>query len=61
MDELRDHDPNPNARERAWMGADPFGTAVRVLALAVLAVGIGVTVSQIGAVRAPTVVAAHGR
>lgn len=57
LDEPRGHDPNPNQRERAWMQADPLRVAVRVIALAVLAIGIGTTLSELGAAPSPGVVA----
>jgi hypothetical protein len=57
LEELRDHDPNPNETECAWMQADPLRVAVRVIALVALAIGIGATLSELGAVHSPAVVA----
>ena len=56
LDELRNHDPRPNEQERAWMQADPFRVAARVMALTVLALLIGTAASELNAVKAPTVV-----
>jgi hypothetical protein len=59
MDELRGHSPEPDAQERAWMSANPFTVLVRVVALAGIAVAIGVSATQFSAPPAPTVAAAH--
>ena len=56
LEELRNHDPRPNAQERAWMQADPFRVLTRVMALTVLALIIGMAASDFSAVKAPTVV-----
>ncbi|HEX4781586.1 MAG TPA: hypothetical protein VH301_12575 [Usitatibacter sp.] len=43
MDDLRNHDANPNAQERQWMETNPFSTALRVMTLAAVALMIGVS------------------
>jgi len=47
MDDLRNHDPNPNAHEREWMEANPFSTVLRVMTLAAVALMIGVSSSTL--------------
>jgi hypothetical protein len=43
-DDLRkDHDPRPNAEERAWMAADFYGAVSRFVLVAGLAIMIGVS------------------
>jgi len=43
-DDLRkDHDPRPNAEERAWMDADFFGTVSRLILVAGIAIMLGVS------------------
>ena len=60
MEELRGHDPKPNAQERAWMSADPFAVVLKLVVLAGLAIAIGVSVSQVNGPSAPaTVAVAH--
>ena len=45
-DDLRkDHDPRPNAEERAWMAADFYGTLARFVLVAGLAIMLGVSAS----------------
>jgi hypothetical protein len=58
MEELRGHDPKPNAQERAWMSADPFAVVVKLVALAGLAIAIGVSATQVTGPSAPATVAA---
>lgn len=44
-DDLRkDHDPRPNAEERAWMDADFYGAVSRFALVAGVAIMIGVSV-----------------
>jgi len=57
MDELRNHDARPNAHEREWMSANPFSILVRLVALAGLAVAIGVSATYVGGSSAPASVA----
>jgi hypothetical protein len=57
FEEPRNHDPKPNDQERAWMQADPFKVAARVMALTVLALLIGTAASDFNTAKAPTVVA----
>jgi len=60
MEDFRGHDPKPNAQERAWMSADPFTTVVKLLAVAGLAIAVGVSATQVTGPSAPaTVAAAH--
>ena len=58
LEDLRNHDPNPNAEERAWMRTNPFAVVVRLVVLAGIAVAIGVNVSQPNLPERPTAVAA---
>ncbi|HYC37766.1 MAG TPA: hypothetical protein VEC19_15165 [Usitatibacter sp.] len=44
-DDLRNHDPSPNAEECAWMATDALGMFMRAFASAVVALTIGVTAS----------------
>jgi hypothetical protein len=46
LEDFRDHDPNPTDQEREWMAANPLGVLVRLLALASLALAIGLTASS---------------
>jgi hypothetical protein len=57
LEDFRDHDPQPTAQERAWMAANPLGVMVRLLALASLAVAIGLSASHSFSTSAPTQVA----
>jgi hypothetical protein len=58
MEELRGHDPKPNAQEQAWMSADPFAVVVKLVALAGLAIAIGVSSAQVTDPSPPATVAA---
>lgn len=50
LEDLRkNHDAKPNAQERAWMSFDPVAVAVRLVALAGLAVAIGVAATHLAA------------
>ena len=44
VEELRNHDANPTEEERDWMDYDPFAFLIRLAAVAVLGVMIGVYV-----------------
>jgi hypothetical protein len=46
MEDFRNHDPKPNAQESALMAANAFVVMARLLALATLAVAIGLTASH---------------
>jgi hypothetical protein len=46
LDGFRDHDPNPTDQEFEWMAAHALGVLVRLLALASLALAIGLTASS---------------
>ena len=58
LDEPRSHDPRPNQQERAWMQANPFRVAMRVMALTVLAVIIATAVTTFSSANAPAAVVA---
>ena len=47
MDDLRNHDPKPNAQEREWLETNPFSTVLRVMTLAAVALMIGVSTSTL--------------
>jgi hypothetical protein len=47
VDDLRDHDATPTEEELAWMSAKPVAMVVKALALAGIAIAIGVSVSQL--------------
>jgi Sec-independent protein secretion pathway component TatC len=49
MDDLRNHDARPDAQERAWMTIEPMAVVVKLVALAGIALAIGVSVTQIAA------------
>ena len=57
LEDFRNHDPNPTDQEREWMAANPLGVLVRLLALASLAVAIGLSASHSFNTSAPTTVA----
>jgi hypothetical protein len=42
VDDLRNHDPAPNAEERGWLEFDPLFFAMKLAAVAILGVTIGV-------------------
>lgn len=63
LDDIRNHDPLPTEEESGWVGADAVGLIVRAMALAGLALALGVSVSMLadpGAV-APSAVASTSR
>jgi hypothetical protein len=47
VDDLRDHDATPSEEELEWMSAKPFAVVIKALALAGIAIAIGVSVSQL--------------
>jgi hypothetical protein len=47
VDDLRDHDAMPTEEELEWMSAKPWSVVIRALALAGIAIAIGVSVSQL--------------
>jgi hypothetical protein len=47
VDDLREHDAMPSDAEREWMSANPVAIVVKALALAGMAIAIGVSVSQL--------------
>ena len=49
MDDLRNHDARPDAHERAWMSIEPMAVAVRLVALAGIALAVGVSVTHLAA------------
>jgi hypothetical protein len=49
LDDLRNHDTEPNEQERAWMSVDPLAVLMRLAVLAILAVAIGLSATQIAA------------
>ena len=47
VDDLRDHDALPSEEELEWMSAEPVTIVIKALALAGIAIAIGVSVSQL--------------
>jgi hypothetical protein len=47
VDDLRDHDVMPTQDEIDWMSVKPVTVVLKALALAGIAIGIGVSVSQL--------------
>jgi hypothetical protein len=45
MDDIRHHDPKPTEEERAWMSTDPFPVALRLAAIAGVAILLGFAVA----------------
>jgi hypothetical protein len=58
LEDIRNHDAIPTDEERAWMRADPLAALVRVVALAALAIAIGLTGSELSTGTAPAAVVA---
>jgi hypothetical protein len=58
LEELRSHDPTPTEQEHAWMQANPFRVAVRVMALTLLAVIIATSVTSFDSPDTPAAVVA---
>jgi hypothetical protein len=46
LDDLRNHDAIPTEQERAWMATNPFKVLLQVVALAGIAIAIGLSGSQ---------------
>ncbi len=47
LDDLRDHDPQPNREETRWMHLDPVTAATRALVLVGVSLMIGVAASYV--------------
>lgn len=47
VDDLRDHDAMPSEEELEWMSAKPLAVVIKALALAGIAIAIGVSVSHL--------------
>jgi len=47
MEDRRNHDSRPDAREREWISMDPLALLVKVVAMAGLAFAIGVSATVI--------------
>jgi hypothetical protein len=47
VEDLRDHDALPTEEELEWMSAKPLTVVIKALALAGVAIAIGVSVSQL--------------
>ena len=47
LDDLRDHDPNPNREELGWMNLDPLTAATRALVMVGVSLMIGVAASYV--------------
>ena len=47
LDDIRDHDPNPTAEDALWTAADPVHLVLKAVALAAVAIAIGVSLSQL--------------
>jgi hypothetical protein len=45
LEDLRNHDPLPSEEEREWMATDPVTVVLRGLAIASVAVMVGLTAS----------------
>jgi hypothetical protein len=58
MEDRRNHDARPNAREREWMSMDPVSLLVKLVALAGFAIAIGVSTTVMVAPANPSPVAA---
>jgi hypothetical protein len=49
MDDLRNHDARPDTQEREWMSVEPMAVAVKLVAMAGIALAIGVSVTHLSA------------
>ena len=58
LDDVRNHDPRPTAEECAWMEADPFSVARRLVAVMALAVVVAFSLSLEPVGAAPQLTAA---
>ena len=47
LDDLRDHDALPTDEEAEWLSTNPVAVVIKALALAGIAIAIGVSVSQL--------------
>ncbi len=47
LDDLRNHDASPSAEEREWLATDPFTVVLRGIAIAGVAVILGLTASHL--------------
>jgi hypothetical protein len=47
VEDLRDHDAMPTEEELEWMSAEPLTVVIKALALAGIAIAIGVAASQL--------------
>ena len=47
LEDLRNHDPSPTEREREWMAVNPLSVTVRLIALAGIAMAIGLSGTQL--------------
>jgi hypothetical protein len=47
LDDLRDHEPNPNREELGWMNLDPLTAATRALVMVGVSLMIGVAASYV--------------
>jgi hypothetical protein len=47
VDDLRDHDAAPSPEELEWMAVKPVAVVIKALALAGVAIAVGVSVSQL--------------
>ena len=47
LDEIRDHDPHPTAEEDLWIRTDPVRLVLKAVALAAVAIAIGVSLSEL--------------
>jgi hypothetical protein len=47
LDDLRDHDALPTDEEAEWLDANPVAVVIKALAMAGIAIAIGVSVSQL--------------
>ena len=61
LDDVRNHDPRPTSEECAWMEADPFSIARRLMAVTALAVVVAFSLSLQPADTTPQVTAAVSR
>ena len=45
LDEIRSHEPHPNAEERRWMSTNPRTAAVRIAVFVVVSIAVGTSTS----------------
>ena len=46
LEDLRNHDPSPTAREIEWMESNPYAVVVRLVLLAIVAVVLGLSAAD---------------